>query len=171
MPRHISRPPVRGRPPDEFVEALAGELRAPRQRGQPMIIEDSLLTGLVQIQVIWDKFRGMNDEDRIELILAAYERAEGKSYREKIVSAVGYTVPEADDFGLLPYKIEPADQKDERARHEQYWQAMLDEGAYENDEEQLELCFRTLEEANEAKERLENRLQSSKWSILKEVAH
>jgi hypothetical protein len=171
MPRHILNPPARCHPPDELVEELARELRAPRDHGQPMVIEEPLLTGLIQIQVIWDKLQGLGDEDRIELILAAYERAEGKSYRDKIVSAVGYTLSEADDFGLLPYKIEPADPKDKRARHEEYWQAMVDEGAFENDEEQLELCFRTLDEANEAKIRLESRLPSSKWTILKEVSH
>jgi hypothetical protein len=153
------------------VEELAGELRSPKQRGQPMVLEEPLLTGLIQVQVLWDKFQGMNDEDRIDLILSAFERAEGKSYRDKIVSAVGYTVPEADDFGLLPYKVWPADQNDKRARHEQYWQAMLDEGAFENDEDQLELCFRTPEEANEAKERLESRIPGSRWAILKEVTH
>jgi hypothetical protein len=139
---------------DELVEALASELRQPRDKGQPLILEEELrrVDGL-QVYVIWDRFVRCPEQERPDVIAAAYERAKGKEARDRIFSAYGLTVPEAADAGLLPYRLEriaPDVITDEQA------EALLEEGA-SSLRGKLELRFRTLEDANSAYDRLVKR--------------
>jgi hypothetical protein len=167
MPRHILQPPSRAKPPQALVDELANELRNSKERGQPLVIEERLLTGLVHVQVVWDKFRSLSDEERIELILSAYEQVEGREFREKIVAAIGYTGTEAADLGLLPFQVLPPQRRTPELQ-ERCWQAMKDEGAFVDDEEALELRFRSITEAIEVKDRLESQLPGTKWTVVEE---
>jgi hypothetical protein len=167
MPRHILQPPSRANPPQALVDELANELRNSKERGQPLVIEERLLTGLVQVQVVWDKFRRLSDEERIELILSAYEQVEGRDFREKIVAAIGYTGSEAADMGLLPFQVLPPQRRTPELQ-ERCWYAMIEEGAFVDDEESLELRFRSKPEAIEAKDRLEALLPGTNWTVVEE---
>jgi hypothetical protein len=90
------------------IEQLADELRHNRAIVQPFIEEQEFSTGLLRVNVVWDVWNGIPNEDRIDTILRAYEKCEGKQAVNRIALATGWTVPEAVELGLLPYEVLPA---------------------------------------------------------------
>src|SRR5688500_10487326 len=87
---------------------LAGELKAPKAFGQPLIREEEFpRTGLVGVTVIWDKLADRTDAERPAIITRGYEAAGLADVAKRLAFAVGYTVPEAVEAGLLPVKIVP----------------------------------------------------------------
>ena len=122
--------PQRSAYPD-LVDELAKELtQHDRACGQPRIEEEHFQkTNLVKVTVIWDKWDHVRDEDRSAVILEAYERAEGTTFRDRIALAIGLTVPEALEMGLLPYEITTALRKGDPVTLEQCKRAMSEAGA------------------------------------------
>ncbi len=172
MPRHTRVPAVPTGETASLVRELASELKDPRPMGQPIILEDSLLGGdALSVQVVWDRWQGISDEIRAEVIHDAYSDALGEEYRQKIRLSLGVTVPEAANLGLLPFQVIPARRKGEEPSHEEYRKAMSDAGAsLLLGEGRPQLRFATLEDAEGAMESLQEVLPSSRWIIAQEVS-
>lgn len=173
MPRRIrgleEQPPVRLL---ALVELLASELRDRHESGQPVIEEQRFPTGLIRVTVVWDDWDRVLQEDRAEIILRAYELAEGKEARDRIALAIGWTVPEAHASGMLPFQIIPAVRKGDSVTLEQCRAAMVAEGAsILIDPNNPQLRSTTEKEAEDCKNRLIERLPRSEpvWVITKEV--
>ncbi len=164
---------VRPRHP-ELVARLVEELRASHESGQPIIDEQRFPeSGAIRVYVIWDRWDRVPDEERTDTILQAYEEAEGKETRDRIAIAVGLTVPEASESGLLPYQVLPALRKDDPFSPEQCRSAMVEEGAsILAGNEKPQLRFATMEEAEACRNRLARRLPGSEpiWMIAQEVS-
>jgi hypothetical protein len=158
----------------DLVMKLAEEMKNSRESGQPMIEEHYFpRANTVRVTVIWDQWAPVTDEERAATIWQAYEQVEGKEFRDRIVLAIGVTVPEAYESGLLPYQVLPAVRKGDPVTLEQCRQAMLDQGASVLfDPNQPQLRFATEEEAQAAVKRLGKQLPGSEplWIICKEVA-
>src|SRR5688500_17211641 len=89
---------------EELLTDLTNELREPSERGQPLILDEELSPGgSVRVYVVWDRFAEIPGKQRTELILDAFEESEGIDFRQRISMALGLTVPEATDIGLLPF--------------------------------------------------------------------
>ena len=132
MPRIVSgREPVA--PPTRFpglVAELAHELKQSHDAGQPVIHEHHFSrTGKMRVTVLWDQWDDVPHEERAEIILKAYENAEGTDFREKIALAVGLTFPEGFEAGMLPFQVIPLLRKGDPVSAEDCLKAMHDEGA------------------------------------------
>lgn len=173
MPRKISRGEARPRPMSgDLAERLADELRSKHESGQPVIYEQEFPSGGIRATVIWDAWDHLSLEDRTTIILQAYERAEGRSYRDKLALASGLTVPEAYAAGMLPFQIIAALRIGDPVTADQCRQAMIEEGAsilFGADKPQLR--FANEEEAEAARKRLAQRLPNSEpvWVITQEI--
>jgi len=174
MPR-IRRDPektTRSRHPD-LVRELVEELRHSRDFGQPLIEELCFpKTNNLRVQVIWDKWDPISDEDRYQTILEAYQQVEGKELRDRIALAIGLTVPEAQQLGLLPFQVVPMVRKGDPVTLEQCREAMLAQGAsILFDPGKPQLRYATREEAEACKQRLSEQLPGSEpvWAIAEDV--
>jgi hypothetical protein len=151
------------------VEALTSELKDGKNP-QPAFIERAFKSGKPrEINVIWDKWVGVPEEERSDVIRKAYERFD-KSIAENIEFALGYTSADAISAGLLPFVVYCFS----RAGHS------LLERELVIDAEQVhtiqgnrsrELRYPTQEEAIEAIKRLEGTLSGSEWRIKEEVEY
>jgi len=163
-PRRVSHP--------ELIEELAQELKSQRDAGQPRIEEQHFpRTGAIRVTVLWDKWVPVVNEERTTIILAAYERAEGREFRDRIALAIGLTMREARASGLLPFQIIAALRPDDPVTEEDCRKAMIAEGASTLWGEELpRLCFATEEEAEASRLRLAERLPGSKpvWIITRQ---
>lgn len=173
MPRRRIRfeePPPRTN--GQIVERLVDELKSDRVSGQPSIEEEEFPTGRLRVNVIWDAWDRLPHENRTAAILQAYERAEGRDYRNRIALASGLTVPEAHAAGFLPYQVITAIRKGDPVTEDECRRALVEEGASTLlDEDHPQLRFATEEEAEDAKKRLAERLRGSDpvWIVIKEV--
>lgn len=158
----------------KLVDELATELRADRPNGQPFISEHEFpRTRAVRVTVIWDKWQDVPSEDRYATILEAYLAVEGKEFCDRIAIAIGLTVPEAYESGMLPYHVMALLRPDDPVSLEQVREAVLKEGATELfGSNRVQLRFATLEEAEAAVDRLKRSLPGSEpiWQIAQEVA-
>lgn len=164
--------PRRPRFPDLLAE-LVGELKSAREAGQPMIEEQYFSkTNAVRVTVIWDKWAPLADEDRSATILQAYEEVEGKEFADRIALAIGLTVPEAYEAGLLLFQVMPVLRKGDAVTAEQCAEAMIEQGAsLLFDARKAQLRFANEEEAEACLKRLVKALPGSEavWVIAKEV--
>jgi len=135
---------------------LVAELRADRAAGQPRIEEQHFpTTSAIRVSVFWDKWAGLPDEERSEVILQAYEQVEGRAYRDRIALAFGLTLPEAHESGLLPYRVLPLLRKGDPVTAEACRDAMFADGASALFGSQApQLRFATEEEAEAGRQRL-----------------
>ena len=157
----------------DLVDRLAEELKSGHESGQPIIYEREYSPGLLVVTVVWDKWDRLPLEERTEVILRAYEQAEGRSARERVALASGLTFPEACNAGLLPFRIVMALRQSDPLTPEQCRQAMIEEGAsrlLEPNDPQLR--FQKREEAEAAQRRLVRRLPQSDgvWVIITETS-
>lgn len=162
------RPPAGG-----LAERLADEIKSEQASGQPFIYEQEYSTGKIRALVVWDEWQDRPLDERTATILAAYERAEGATYRDRVALASGLTVPEAVAAGMLPYQIITAHRASDPVTLEQCRQAALDEGATRLMGPNVpQLRFATEEEANACRARLIARLPQSDdvWLITREFA-
>ncbi len=173
MPR-IKLGPERGSPADKnLVDQLAKELKSSTESGQPLIYEHELHRDRLRVIVIWDAWDRVPLADRTEIILRAYDIAEGAASRNKIALASGLTVPEATEAGRLPYQISTALRKGDPVTFQQCRDAMLAEGAsILFGPNVLQLRFAAQKEAEACRERLLKRLPGSEnvWLINREIA-
>lgn len=146
-----------------LVGDLAEELIHAHESGQPRIEEETFpKTNLRKVFVLWDKWEDVAEVDRSEVILQAYERAEGKESRERIALVSGWTFPEAYELDHLPYRVYPAVRPDDAVTLEQCHKAMCSQGASMLfDSGKPELRFSTQHEAEECIERLRQELPGS----------
>jgi hypothetical protein len=175
MPRIIrGREPV-ARPtrfPD-LAEELARVLEQGGESGQPVIDEQHFpRTGKIRASVCWDRWKRVPHEDRASIILRAYEKAEGQEIRDRIAFAVGLTIREAVEAGMLPFQVIPLLRKGDPVSAGDCYQAMTDEGASRLFlEGKPQLRFTTEEEAKASIRRLVKRLPESEpvWAIVRDV--
>lgn len=173
MPR-IQRNQLSVRTKDEaLVSELIAELRNSRPNGQPRIDEERFpRTGKIRINVLWDKWHGVPEYERIPVIQAAYEKVESREFNDDIVMVMGLTFPEAYELGMLPFQIIAGVRPGDRITIEECRNAMLEEGASTLFRpETVELRFATEEEAIESKKRLSQSLPGSEgiWIILQSL--
>jgi len=170
MPRRIiSTPNHPSRLDLSLLDRLVEELRSPHDVGQPLVIEQRFPSiDKTQVQVVWDKFEGIPEQDRSELILSAFEQVEGKPSRDKILFASGFTIPEATSTGILPFQVIPATTARTELGVEPLFKAMKEEGA-STVAGTTTLRFPTFEDAEAAKARLDHRLPQGRWLIVQEV--
>lgn len=167
MSRHVIKRGVPSSRHDALVNELKNEL-ASGKRPQPAFIEEDYApTKSRHIYVIWDRWASVPEDERIEVILRAYEEFEGPGSSDNIAIAIGVTGSEAIEIGLLPFVVDyphsdvavidyEAAKKTERAA------TILGANAGE-------LRYPTREEAEAAIERLQNAVPNSNWTVIHEV--
>ena len=159
--------------PDLLME-LTNELKSDRRFGQPIIEEEHFpKTDAVRVTVIWDKWEIVPDEDRVATILQAYDVVENLVFRNRIALAIGVTVPEACESGLLPVQLTMALRDGDAVTLEQCYRAMLEAGASVlSDPKRPQLRFASVEQAEECRRRLIEQLPGSKpvWVISQDVS-
>lgn len=157
----------------DLVSELVAELRENHEAGQPVIEEQTFpKTNAVRVTVFWDKWEPVPDDQRSSVILEAYEEVEGREFRDRIALAIGLTIPEASEFGLLPFQIVTLVRKDDPVTPEQCRDAMIAQGASVLlDPDRPQLQFATQEEAEACVRRLIKQLPGSEpvWGITREV--
>lgn len=174
MPRFILKKPPKPPEYDKLVRRLAQELKSSGKELQPLILEQEIeVTGSRHVHVIWDQWAELPEEQRSDIIEEAYAEAEGPTVAEQITLASGVTPQEAVVLGLLPFKVVST-----RKRHEdrptmaKYKKAMKAETRNTllgpNTDE---LRYPRLEDAEEAKKRLEKALPGSEWAVVQEVPY
>jgi hypothetical protein len=170
VPR-IRRNPQERRSPrfPDLLAQLAQELTQSRESGQPVIEEQVFpRTQAVRVTVLWDAWEGVPDEDRAATILQAYEQAEGKEFRDRIALAIGLTIPEAVEAGLLPFQVTALLRKGDPVTPEQCRDAMTAQGGSTlEDPDRPLLRFATAEEAEACVRRLSQQLPGSEpvWTV------
>lgn len=94
--KRISAKPRHNHP--ELVQALVEELRNPRkiaEEGIPDIREEEqAFGGRIHVEVIWDLWEGVGQDERGPIILDAYKEARGVEEMLKIAQARGLTIEE-----------------------------------------------------------------------------
>jgi hypothetical protein len=157
----------------DLIDRLADELKNNRESGQPIIYKTELPNDKLRVTVVWDNWDRLPLEDRTEIILEAYGRAEERGAAERVALASGVTVPEAYSAGMLPFQIITALRRDDPVTSEQCREAMIEEGASTllGSDKPL-LRFATLEEAERARMSLSQRLPNSEpvWVIAQDLA-
>lgn len=173
MPRKMIAPEPPAPANHALVDQLCDALKSRSESGQPLIYEEEFGDGNLRITVVWDEWVEMSLDQRSAIILRAYELAEGKEYRDRIVLVSGLTVPEATAAGMLPFQVGTAWRRTDRVTLQQCWDAMKEEGASELfGSGILQLRFATREEAEACRNRLIRRLPGSEdvWVISVEVS-
>ena len=86
------------RPPgaEDLRKTLADEWRAPREgKGRPVLIKEGGGARPVHLYVIWDRWGDLNQQERSEIIMDAYENAKGQDAALLVTVAMGLTAAEA----------------------------------------------------------------------------
>ena len=172
MPLHRRQPAEVGELREDLVAELARELNQPGPIGQPIVLEDNTPeTNSIRVHVIWDRWTVCPDEYRSGVILGAYFKAGyPQEFVDKITFALGVTIPEAAEMGLVPFQVVPTRRKSERPSNQEYRQAMIDTGASVlAGAERPQIRCATLEDAEKTMEHLQQLLPGSKWIIAQEV--
>jgi hypothetical protein len=173
MPRHIITSVPRSPKHEKLVKKLVQEFSATSPNLQPLILEERITaTQSRHVRVIWDAWKDLRDEQRSDVIVEAYQQAEGEEAAGQITIAEGVTVPEALALGLLPFKVVPAPKKAEKVPAAAYEEAIAEEtrntllGVRAK-----ELRYSRLEDAEAARARLAEALPGSSWATVQEVAY
>ncbi len=170
MPRHIinRREMIAHHP--KLVKKLVAELIGGKSK-QPVIVEEVIpATASRHVHVIWDQWRRLPEEERSDVIWQAYREAEGEEAASNITIAIGATPEEALALGLLPFQVRRLRKRANAVSPDDYRRAMEQElsntllGAQSE-----ELRYATLEEAEEAKSRLEAALPGSHWAVVQDA--
>jgi hypothetical protein len=171
VPRHIIRPKPGREGYARLVQELAKELRQPAGKIMPYILEEEVAaTGLRTVTVIWDRWKGVADEARSDIVLAAYEVAEGKKYADSVAIPSGLTPDEALALGYLPHKVEPLRRVGDSLTDAEYRRAFAEEASRTLlGKSAKELRYARAEEAHEAHDRLTAALPESSWGVVEEL--
>ena len=142
----------------QLVKELAGE---PTTEG-PIIFEIPLeQSDRRDVLVVWDAMGDLRSEDRTDLILEAY-----KPRADKIAQAVGVTRREAIEHGWLPYQVKPASIGPSLAGNlQELKKAMLDQGGFVLDGDNVVLRLPSFAMAEYAAQRLMSRVPEQQWYI------
>jgi hypothetical protein len=171
VPRHIIRPKPGREGHAKLVQELAKELRQPSGRRMPYVLEEEVpATGLRTVTVIWDRWKGVREEDRSDIILGAYEATEGKKSADSVAIATGLTPEEALALGYLSYKVEPLHKASDSLTEADYRGALAEEATRTLlGKSSKELRYPRAEEAHEAYDRLTKALPGSNWGVVEEL--
>jgi hypothetical protein len=171
MPRHVIQPPPKPPKYDKLVKRLAQEIKDPGTGPQPLVLEEEVrATRTRHVSVIWDQWKGLDDEQRASAIFDAYTLAEGTDFTNDITLATGLTPPEALALGLLPWKLEPACKQDDAIPPKDYRRAV--EAELPNTllgPRARELRYARLDDAEAGLRRVEAALPGSRWVVAQEV--
>ena len=141
---------------------LADELKSDRKFGQPLIEEKHFPTGLISVSVLWDRWQGINLQERPRIITQAYDLAETKDIAEKVRLATGSTFPEALNSGMFSHQIILALRDNDPFSESICRRAMIEEGASMLvDPIHPRLLFPTEGQAAASRDRLIERLPDS----------
>lgn len=153
----------------KLQEQLTDELSGQGTPGGPLIFEIPLgCSPRFDVIVIWEEFEGVAAEDRDRMLIEAYAPS---GRRHLISTVIGATRQEADEQNLLPYFVFPKSAyRDEPSAvgpidPTELRGAMLEEGGITLDNGRIALRFPTRAMAEDAQERLTERLPRGKWSI------
>lgn len=153
---------------EKRVNDLAKWLFHPPEKGEPRIIRKTIgRSGLQDLMVIWEGWKGIPLEERTATILEANDTLEG-TVKTDIYLAQGLTTDEAIALGYLPFRVEPIVKSGENVDLERILTAMKEEGGVETSTG-LQLRFTSLEEAQEAFVRLQKKVSGPFWTIVQEV--
>lgn len=172
MPRHIIRPSSRSPRHDRFVKKLVQELKSPGEGPQPLILEEEIpSTRSRHVNVIWDQFAKLSEEERADVILEAYKQAEGLAYAEEITIASGLTPQEAFALGFLPWKVDAPRKREDQSAEREYAKAVEEE--MRNTVLPMnwmhELRYARKEDAEAAVQRLLKKTSGLKWALDREA--
>jgi hypothetical protein len=150
-----------------LVKRLIQEFTTPGTDLQPLILEERTpQTRTRHIYVIWEKLVDLSFEQRFDLIMDAYRQVEGEAAAELVLSATGLTAVEALAHGLLPYLLVPNRRKGDKHSPQDYSCAMAKEAKHTLlGADAKELRYASLEDAEQARERLKANLPGSAWRI------
>ena len=88
----------------ELVRAIADELRRGRPETPPgcplIVIEEQPYTDTTHVTVVWDRWAGIDLEDRGRVIVEAFRQARGEDEAGRISIAMGVTPDEARKLGI-----------------------------------------------------------------------
>lgn len=145
-----------------LLNELRMEIQNPKNSapGGPTIFEIPFVGTRYEIMVVWDKWEGVQPDERTEIINEAY----GGSPIE-ISQAMGVTFYEAAEDHLLPYEVLPYRGKGGGNRNDLF-KAMLEEGAIARGEDVCLLKFPTSRMAEAAYERLNKKIPEGQWTIV-----
>lgn len=83
---------------------LAEELRRDSPEGAPeapyIVIEEIPNSGNLHVTVVWDRWQGIDPEERGRVILEAYGEAKGEADMHRITMAMGVTREEAQRLNI-----------------------------------------------------------------------
>jgi hypothetical protein len=145
---------------DELIDELTGK----SSTDGPLIFEIPLeQSDKIDVIVVWNAFDGVRAEDSTGLILDAYS-----DRKVEISLAMGVTYHEAVAQHLLPYTVVPM-MKRGQVEPAALNKAMMEEGGVALSNGKVELRFPTMAMAEEAHQRLSERLPEGYWSILETI--
>jgi hypothetical protein len=145
---------------DELIDELTGK----SSTDGPLIFEIPLeQSDRIDVIVVWNAFDGVRAEDSTGLILDAYS-----DRKVEIALAMGVTYHEAVAQHLLPYTVVPM-MKRGQVEPAALNKAMMEEGGVALSNGKVELRFPTMAMAEEAHQRLSERLPEGYWSILETI--
>jgi hypothetical protein len=163
-------PVIRGRPsqtqlPDDRRSSLLARLTSERvgatAPGGPVIFELPLTqTNKFDVMVVWDEWKDVRSEDRTQLIKEVYQ-----DKADALALALGVTRKEADEQGVLPYKVRMTFVQQPRFTEDQFQAACLSVGGFVGPDGRSELRFPTAPIAEEAALRLKEKLPGSEWVV------
>jgi hypothetical protein len=84
----------------DLRDELIGELRTPREAGEPDIVIEQPGTGTVHLYVKWARWNGLEQTVRSRIILDAYTAVKGEQEALKVTVAMGLTPTEAERMGI-----------------------------------------------------------------------
>ncbi|HTU22704.1 MAG TPA: hypothetical protein VMG10_31985 [Gemmataceae bacterium] len=153
---------------DPLIATLAEELEREGQVGEPLIFENPVQAqGRFFAVVVWSAWRAVPVRQRAAIILEAYRRYDqahpDHPKAPQLAMATGMTWEEADQRGLFPFSITPnahPDEVDSQAVRD----ALRNEGAIAT-ATGLKLRFASREAAQQAFQRLQERLPQAHWSL------
>ena len=135
---------------------------------QPLIVEESVGTGRY-VYVVWDQWEHWPEQDRTDLILEAYDKVE-PAMREMLINAVGVTAEQALDLGLLRFRIAPVPKRDHDYDKSRVMATIANEQKHTVlGDHAGELRYASVEEAEQARLRLEREYRDVHWVITEEV--
>jgi hypothetical protein len=153
---------------NELVQRLANELRSEHHRQQPFIyINDVAQTGTHHVTVLWDEWRSLTPQQRSKVVVGAFEQCKS-DISGPLTIALGLTGEEASRLGLTPFKVQLLLKPGEESRRAELEQFLRMEGAFET-AEGPQLLFRTLDQADEAYQRLQSEAPGPHWAIVREI--
>ena len=172
MPRYIVPPHARSPKHERYVKKLAQEFTTSSPNIQPIILEEQVpSTKSRHVRVIWDAWEDLTDEQRSDVIVDAYTRAEGPEAAAEITLAEGMTPHEALALGMLPFKVVLARRKTDAVSMADYQVALNAEARNTLlGPKAKELRYARVEDAEQALQRLKHALPGSSWAVVQESA-